>query len=341
MTSSRTLSRNDYTIGWISALPIERAAAKSMLDEVHPDVPVGLNDHNAYTLGRVGNHNLVIACLPTGEYGIASAATVTVQLLSSFPSIRLGFMVGIGGGVPNSDADIRLGDIVVSKPTSRYGGVVQYDYGKALNGSFERTGVLNRPPQVILTALAKLQANHLTEDSRIPEFLSQMTARLGRKRVNFARPGREDRLYQSDYDHIPAAKTCDLCDEKKILPRPLRDNIEPVIHYGLIASGNQVVKDSHIRDLLGRELGVYCVEMEAAGLMNNFPCLVIRGICDYADSHKNKEWQGYAAAAAAAFAKELLLAIPMNYIKSTPAARDSLSHSGRHPSSSCFCEFTL
>ena len=46
--------------------------------------------------------------------------------------------------------------------------------------------------------------------------------------------------------------------------------------------------------------------MEAAGLMDSFPCLVIRGICDYADSHKNKRWQPYAAATAAAFAKELL-----------------------------------
>jgi len=56
--------------------------------------------------------------------------------------------------------------------------------------------------------------------------------------------------------------------------------------------------------------GVLCFEMEAAGLMNSFPCLVIRGICDYADSHKNKKWQAYAAATAAACAKEVLSVIP-------------------------------
>ena len=50
--------------------------------------------------------------------------------------------------------------------------------------------------------------------------------------------------------------------------------------------------------------------MEAAGLMNSFSCLVIRGICDYADSHKNKRWQSYASGTAAAYAKELLLVIP-------------------------------
>jgi nucleoside phosphorylase len=79
-----------------------------------------------------------------------------------------------------------------------------------------------------------------------------------------------------------------------------------VVHYGLIASGNQVMRHGGTRDRLRRELDVLCFEMEAAGLMDRFPCLVIRGICDYADSHKNKCWQAYAAATAAAYAKELL-----------------------------------
>lgn len=80
----------------------------------------------------------------------------------------------------------------------------------------------------------------------------------------------------------------------------------PAIHYGLIASGNQVVKDALFRDKLAREMDVLCFETEAAGLMNHFPCLVIRGISDYSDSHRNKEWQGYAALAAAAYTKDLL-----------------------------------
>ncbi len=79
-----------------------------------------------------------------------------------------------------------------------------------------------------------------------------------------------------------------------------------MIHYGLIASSDKLMKDATIRDKLAREEGVLCFEMEAAGLMNHFPCLIIRGICDYAGSHKNKEWQGFAAMTAAAYAKELL-----------------------------------
>ena len=83
------------------------------------------------------------------------------------------------------------------------------------------------------------------------------------------------------------------------------------MHYGTIASGNAVIKDSSTRDRLRRDFNAICVEMEAAGVMDTIlPCLVIRGICDYADSHKNKRWQPYAAATAAAYAKELLTMIP-------------------------------
>jgi hypothetical protein len=97
--------------------------------------------------GNIGNHNVVIACLPSGAYGNVSAATVAMQLLSSFHSIRFGLMVGRGGGVPNGNVDIRLGDIVVSQPTDTSGGVIQYDLGEMLSGSqSQRTGMLNRPP---------------------------------------------------------------------------------------------------------------------------------------------------------------------------------------------------
>ncbi|OQD61046.1 hypothetical protein PENPOL_c019G04134, partial [Penicillium polonicum] len=325
---TRTRSHDDYTVGWISALPVETAAAKLMLDNIHPPLPRLPMDQNAYIFGSIGEHNIVIASLPTGSYGNTSATSVGMQLLSSFHSIRFGFMVGIGGGVPSSHADIRLGDIVVSQPTDTSGGVIQYDLGKALSGGqFKRTGMLNRPPKVLLTALATLQAHHLTEDSQINGFYSNLQAKMApHKAAKFTRPTQEDCLFQAEYDHI-ASDTCIDCDRSKLFLRPLREYQEPVIHYGLIGSSNQVVKDGKRRDQLARDLGIYCVEMEAAGLMNDFPCLVIRGICDYADSHKNKEWQGYAAAVAAAYAKELLLVVAIDQINRTPTARDTLAES--------------
>ncbi|KAL3478577.1 purine and uridine phosphorylase [Aspergillus californicus] len=332
MATSKTLSHDDYTVGWICALPLEMAAAQAHLDEIHADLPVPPHDHNAYTLGSVGKHNIVIACLPAGEYGIASATTVSTQLLSSFRSIRLGLMVGIGGAVPNDEVDIRLGDIVVSKPTSTHGGVIQYNYGKALNGSaFQRTGMLNRPPQLLLTAVSKLQANHLTGSQKFIGYLEELGEKLPRQASYFARPDQPDHLYLAEYAHAKPSKTCRDCDATKTVPRLPRYSNDPVAHYGLIASADQVVKDSQLRDRQGQELGVYCVDMEAAGLMNNYPCLVIRGICDYADSHKNKDWQGYAAAVAAAYAKELLSVTSVSHVDQIGTVRETISYTGIPP----------
>jgi nucleoside phosphorylase len=137
MTQTQARSHKDYTVRWICALPVEMAAAKAMLDEVYEDLPIPSHDHNAYILGRVGKHNVVVAGLPNGKYGTTSAAVVATQLLATFNLIRFGLMVGIGGGVPNTDVEIRLGDVVVSKPTERYRGVVQYDYGRALSSHFQ------------------------------------------------------------------------------------------------------------------------------------------------------------------------------------------------------------
>ncbi|KAJ5680087.1 hypothetical protein N7536_011226 [Penicillium majusculum] len=175
MGTRSPLNHDAYTVGWICALPVETAAAKLMLDEIHPPLPRLPMDQNTYILGSIREHNVAITSLPSGVYGNISAATVAMQLLSSFRAIRIGLMVGIGGGVPSSNADIRLGDIVVSQPSDTFGGVIQYDLGKALSGGkFKRTGMLNRPPKTLLTALATLQAYHLTEDSQVIGFISNM-----------------------------------------------------------------------------------------------------------------------------------------------------------------------
>jgi nucleoside phosphorylase len=325
--AARTRSHDDYKVGWICALPLETATSKLMLDKIHLPLPHLPMDQNTYIFGSIGEHNIVIASLPFGAYGNTPATTAGMQLLSSFPAIRFCFMVGIGGGVPSKNADIRLGDIVVSQPTDTSGGVIQYDLGKALSaGQFKRTRMHSRPPKVLLTALATLQAHHFIEDSRIVGFVSNMRAKIAaHKAAKFKRPTPEDCLFQAEYNHI-ASDTCVNCDRSKLVPRPPREHQEPVIHYGLIGSANQVVKDGRRRDQLARDLGIYCVEMEAAGLMNDFPCLIIQGICDYADSHRNEDWQGYAAAVAAAYAKELLLVVPVDQVHSAPIACDSLGY---------------
>ncbi|KAJ2966928.1 hypothetical protein NQ176_g9914 [Zarea fungicola] len=233
------LANEDYTVGWICALTTEYVAAQVFLDEEHmPPTFTATHDNNDYTLGRIGKHNVAIAVLPGGEYGTASAAGVARDMLHSFLNIRVGLMVGIGGGAPSSKYDIRLGDVVVSEPQNGLGGVLQYDFGK---------NIQDQPFQ--------------------------------------ARPVRDE------------------------------DGDDPAIHYGLIASANQLMKDAKLRDQFAKERGILCFEMEAGGLMNHFPCLVVRGICDYSDTHKNKEWQGYAAMTAAAYAKDLLKRISPNKVE--------------------------
>lgn len=308
MPPKKRLAHRDYTIGWISALPLEMAAAKAMLDETHGSLPTPDSDHNTYHLGEIGHHRIAIACLPAGVYGITSAAVVASQMLATFPCIKFGLLVGVGGGVPNETTDIRLGDVVVSKPTDKCPGVVQYDYGKSLaNGVFQRTGMLNNPPQLLLRAVSNMQADHMLAPSRLVAHLAKASKAYPLLRPSFTYPiSMRDVLFEPSCQHDEQSSSCGSCDASRQVVRPPRQSNVPQVFYGPIASANQVMKDAEIRDKLAEELGILCFEMEAAGLMNHFPCLVIRGISDYADSHKNKRWQAYAAATAAAYAKELL-----------------------------------
>ncbi|RDW72400.1 uncharacterized protein DSM5745_07572 [Aspergillus mulundensis] len=291
------------------------------------ETPVERNpsDNNAYTLSRIGPHNIVIASLPAGIYGESPAATVAAQMLSTFPSIRIGLLVGIGGGIPSEQHDIRLGDVVVSRPEKDVGAVVQFDRGKRLgHGRFIRTGSLNKPPSVLLNALGELEADHELGESKMLSYMEEMTEKYPKMRTEYSYQGKaNDVLFKSGYEHPEDRPTCNECDHEQIAHRPER-NPNPLTYFGIIASSNQVVKDSVPRDRLGRELGAICFEMEAAGLMDNFPCIVVRGISDYADSHKNKQWQRYAAATAAAYAKELLHKIPPRQLSLGPPAAQIL-----------------
>ncbi|KAH8658461.1 nucleoside phosphorylase domain-containing protein [Xylariales sp. PMI_506] len=252
-------SRDLYTIGWIAALHIERAAAIAVLDERHTtplDFTQPHQDTNSYIYGKIGEHNVVIACIPRLDRNI----------------------------------DIRLGDIVVSKPSGNSGGVIQCDFGKVKPGRpFKHIGTLNSPPHFLLNALASLRAQHAF-GSRLPHILKE------------------------------------ICDSAYAVHRRDRTSSDAVVHYGLIASGNTLMKDAATKESI---LGLLkddciCFEMEAAGLMNTFPCLVVRGICDYADSHKNDFWQRYAAVVAAAYAKKLLSFVPVRDLEGTQRAADAI-----------------
>ena len=277
--------KNDYRIGIITALSIERAAITAMLDAIYDkpdDFEQSYHDPNSYTWGRMGPHNVVIASLAAGVYGNTMATTTAMPMLYSFANIKFGLMVGIGAGIPTS-RDVRLGDVVVSQPFGISGGVFQYDLGKAKHNEWERKDFLARPPDILLKALNKLQMDH---EFRIPQAHEHLRTAITKHEYwgqSYSRPSTDDHLFPSSYLHRvdSLSDTCSACDPIKAIKRTQRPpHMEFKIHYGVIASGNSPVKDAELRDCIASmDKQCICIEMEAAGLMNNFPCLVIRGIC--------------------------------------------------------------
>src|SRR5467141_1103712 len=294
--------------------------------------PFPPSDSNAYSTGMIGHHNVVLVHMP--NMGKVAAATAAACLHASFEGIKLALVVGICGAAPfgkQQSKDILLGDVVISE------GLIQYDLGRQFpNNTFVRKDTprdnLPRPGPNLRAALAKLQ----TEQGR--RWLQNKTSEnLGilRQRLSdvVKYPGTtEDRLFQSTYRHkhhnpLECAicandngkdDVCDKaiemscqqleCDERELVlrTRPVQSS-NPIIHFGLVGSGDTVMKSGEDRDDIAARDGVIAFEMEGAGVWENFPgSLVIKGVCDYADSHKNKRWQGYAAATAAAVTKGFL-----------------------------------
>ncbi|KAF3916599.1 Ankyrin-1 [Dactylellina cionopaga] len=172
-----------------------------MLDEIHPTLPKPKKskDDNTYTLGSIGEHYVVIACLPKGRTGTASAANVAIKMINTFPNVRFGLMVGIGSGIPTGKVKVRLGDIVVSVPTEETPGVVQW---KTENGKPQRTGALNNPPSLLLTALTKLETDHQLNGPKIPEYLGQLEDKYPRLASRYLRSDSlQDILFKPDYHH--------------------------------------------------------------------------------------------------------------------------------------------
>ncbi|KAF4439752.1 putative vps9-ankyrin repeat-containing protein [Fusarium austroafricanum] len=315
-------THSDYTVGWISALPTEAVAATVFQDQaLQGPATQDSQDSNVYRFGKIGDHNVVIATLPKGEYGTAAAASVAKDLTRSFRNVRIGLMVGIAGGAPSSRHDIRLGDVVVSTPVGGLNGVFQYDFGKSVQfKEFQNTRSLDQPPQLLRAAVASLEVDHTIDGNGIHAAITAILDKKPNLRDKFGRPqDSADVLFKSIAAH-GTEESCQSCinNGDNLEKREPRGNVESMIHYGTIASANTLMKDAIARDKLAAEKDVLCFDREAAGLMNGFRCLVIRGICDYSDTHKYKIWQGYAAMAAAAYAKQIIRAIRPEAIEVVP-----------------------
>jgi nucleoside phosphorylase len=304
-TSAR-FTHEDYTVGWVCTRPLEYAVAEGMLDEQHSALPQVENDTNTYTLGGMQRHNVVLLCIPAGAMETGVASTAVSGMLRSFPNIRIRLLVGIAGGVPNHQIDhqidIRLGDVVVGSPVSSSGGVMLL---KGIGESFAETGTLETPPRELGNALATLQARHIRRESEIQHYIEEMLEANPAMRLPFSFPDPEgDLLFPPHYEHKDMPN-CLECDPSQVIPRPEHRG-RPAVFYGPIGWTNSVIRSGLAREDVSHQSDIYCIEMETMGLINYFPCLVIRGIWNYSDSHRNKAWQCYAAATAAGYAKELL-----------------------------------
>ncbi|KAI9692697.1 MAG: hypothetical protein M1820_009448 [Bogoriella megaspora] len=321
-----------YTVGWIAPLALEFTAARAMLDEDHKNIYV---DDYTYHGGKIGEHYVVMAVQP--KMGTDAASALAARMRSAFRNIKCFLVVGIAGGVrnygpPGTISQIVLGDVVVSVPYGKYGGVVRYDTGAWTgDGYLETSGHTNGPPDFLLNAVNSLRSDYtMGEGSSIPEILQKMRSKISlEERHKFEDRGAEnDRLFYDGFPHpaelqrTDCESCCDLSQSESRDDRgieALRQIDTPRIHYGIIGSSNQLQISAAKRNQCQEEHGVICFEMEGAGVMQSHPCLVVRGICDYSDSHKNKKWQPYAAATAAAYAKELLSVLRVDHIAETPS----------------------
>ncbi|GKZ75546.1 hypothetical protein AnigIFM56816_000199 [Aspergillus niger] len=334
-----------YTIAYITALPKEQTAVLATLDTIHHQhIPTPASDKNTYTLGSIPPHNIVLTCLPT--MGTTSTASAVTSLLHMFPSIRFVLLVGVAGGIPSNG--VRLGDVVVSVPVSGgYGGVVGWDRGMLVGDGrvvVQNGGGFGRRSEAGVGPAVKSVIDGLKHDGdnlvkmRIKECLDDVEGRFPRLVPRWTRcDGLRDPLLGRWWVFSDSCLCLvgwvlwkvvvagvigllglwglrmvdfgfgrEMWKEKVMRTEKKERNVR--VHYGLIASGNFVVKDARARDALGKEFeeDILCVEMEAAGVVDLVPCIVVRGICDYADSQKNKDWQEYAAMVAAAYARILL-----------------------------------
>ncbi|KAG7403725.1 hypothetical protein Forpe1208_v016277 [Fusarium oxysporum f. sp. rapae] len=309
----RPSDRCGFEIAIICALTLEADAIEALFDHHWNDdgqpFDKELGDPNAYSTGVIGRFNVVLAYMPGMDR--VNTATIVSNCGKSFPGIKLALVVGICGAVPygpNND-EIVLGDVIISN------GIIQNDFRRQLPGCFGRKDTLldvpGRPDLEIRGVLAKLKAHRYRRQlsAKISDYLGVL--RQDRD-LHAEYPGStEDRLFEASYRHTENKKPCEeLGCNGNIVSRtrlPIAEtSLTPAVHFGLMASGGAVMKSGEDRDRIVAAEGVIAFEMGGADVWDSFPCVIIKGACDYADGHKSNVWQRYAAATAAACAKAFL-----------------------------------
>ncbi|WYZ43460.1 hypothetical protein EsH8_VI_001159 [Colletotrichum jinshuiense] len=365
--TTRPSRREEFEIAVVCALPLEYDAVALAFDEFwgdHSDMyGRAKGDPNTYSNGRIGRYNVVLALLPNMDK--ENPASATARLRSSYTGLRLVFLTGICSGVPSprSDQEIVLGDVVISTT------IVQYDYSPQhpdnftlRNTVYDNLGRFNKDIRPLLATFRTNVGRERLQRGAL-QFLRQIQENAAGERKQQARYHRpnasEDNLFNPEYQHkhldpsdcgcvehaceAAQAASCNelRCDTAQLVSRERLDTIQDSgqhdkkgddqlkIHFGCIGSGNVVLKSGEDRDRIARKHGIIAFEMEGADMWDDLPCIVVKGVCDYADGHKNKRWQAYAAATPASVLKALLA----RYVQPDKPASDH-SSAGTSPTQS-------
>ncbi|KAI8649063.1 PNP-UDP-1 domain-containing protein [Fusarium keratoplasticum] len=300
----RPYGRTDFEVALICALQLEFDAVSLVIDEFWDNegdqYGRAQGDHNTYTTGRIGKHNVVVTLLGMGKTNSTSAAA---NLRLSYPNVKLAVLVGICGGIPFiGEEQVRLGDVLISKT------VFQHDFGTQTKDQFIRKSTpeasLGRPPKNILNLLANIETDHGKNQLR-----KRATVFFHHLQQTAAQRGRAAK-YNSPYttslapgSQVSRTTTLVKYEDQGAIPKEFP---VPAIYIGPIASGDTVMRSAEHRDKLVQDEGVIGFEMEGAGAWQELPCIIVKGVCDYADSEKTKTWQDFAAATAAATSKAIL-----------------------------------
>ncbi|KAF4991981.1 hypothetical protein FDECE_13845 [Fusarium decemcellulare] len=316
-------------------------------------------DPNSYTTGRVGKYNVVLALLP--HMGKVNAASAAASMRSSYSSVRLALLVGICGGLPFAQhGEILLGDVIVSKTVIQYDfGRLYPDKFSTKSTTEDNLGRPSKDVRSLVATFETDRGREQLEQLSA-HFLEQLRGKAAQRhrQGKYDYPGTAlDKLFKASYRHkhhttsdcicrdchTDSDPVCDKalglscddlgCSERHLVARnrlqmrgqstTSNQKTAPhiALHVGAIASTDMVIKSATDRDKISKLTGAIAFEMEGAGIWDEVPCIVVKGVCDYADSHKAKGWQNYAAATATSAAKAIL----GRYIQTDKVQREYVS----------------
>ncbi|GAB7366325.1 hypothetical protein MBLNU230_g8125t1 [Neophaeotheca triangularis] len=313
-------TRDGFEIGILCALKLESDAVEALMQDNEREYGKASRDRNAYRTGLLGSKPVVLA-YPQGM-GARYAGSVAGDMRFSFPNIKLFLVVGVAGGAhrtPGGTA-IHLGDVLISTA------VIASDFGRQYSDGLHRKKEIDNALAPEIRQFLRKMEGVMGSNKLTAKTIEDMVGRIAMPDVD------SDRLFSANHRHKHHALTqCStgrcgechgwddpVCDEARRLDcemlgcavdhrqrrRPARRLTE--IHFGRIASANNVLKSERDRDRLMADEGVIGFEMEGAGTWDHMPTVIVKSVCDYADSHKNKLWQNFSAATAASCAKALL-----------------------------------